>query len=135
QLPLDLRLANASVSYLRYLARTVWPAGLSAFYPFQGVEAWKIIASVAAVAGISALVLVRRRQSPWLAAGWAWYLIALLPVIGIVQVGMQSMADRYMYAPMIGLLIAVAWEAEERARNLRAAPRLLVAAAVLVLAG
>ena len=125
QLPLDVRLANAMVSYFRYLAKTVWPAGLSAFYPFAAVPVWKAVAAGAVLAAITALVFARRGQSPWLATGWGWFLIALVPVIGIVQVGMQSMADRYMYVPMIGLLIAVSWEVRPS--------RLSAAVAVLLL--
>jgi protein O-mannosyl-transferase len=112
QLPLGLRLANAAVSYVRYLAKTVWPVNLAVFYPFplHGIAAWKVVASVAAVAMVTAGVILLRKRSPWLVVGWCWYVAALLPVIGIVQVGMQAMADRYMYIPMIGLLIAIAWE-------------------------
>src|SRR5205807_1838606 len=89
---------------------------------------WKVIAALLALAALSALAFALRRTRPWLAAGWAWYLLTLLPVIGIVQVGMQSMADRYMYVPLIGLAIAVAWEAAERA------PRPAPTAAVILLA-
>ncbi len=112
-LPLDARLANAVLSYLRYLAKTIWPVDLAVFYPFPlgGIPPWQVAAAAAAMAAVTALVLALRRQRPWLAAGWCWYVVTLLPVIGIVQVGMQSMADRYMYLPMVGLLIAVAWEA------------------------
>jgi len=130
QLPLDLRLANAAISYVRYLAKAVWPAGLSVFYPFplHGIPAWKVIAALLAIAAVSAVAFALRRNRPWLAAGWGWYVLTLLPVIGIVQVGMQSMADRYMYVPLIGLAIAVAWEAAELA------PRPAAAAAVILLA-
>ena len=133
QLPLKLRLANAALSYLRYLAKTVWPVELSVLYPFplEGIATWKVVAALAALAAISAIVFVVRRNRPWLAAGWAWYMITLLPVIGIVQVGMQAMADRYLYVPMIGILIAMAWECAERWGDRRA---LAVPAAVLLLA-
>ena len=126
-LPLSLRLGNAAVSFVRYLGKTVWPADLAVFYPYplHGIPVWKVAASVAAMAAISALVLYFRQSRPWLAVGWCWFVITLLPVIGIVQVGMQAMADRYMYAPMIGLLIAVAWEV----------PRVLPVAGPAILAG
>jgi protein O-mannosyl-transferase len=135
QLPLALRIENAAVSYIRYGWKTVWPGGLAAFYPFpfHGIAAWAWVASVLALIAISCAVFAARRQHPWLALGWCWYGLTLLPVIGIVQVGLQSMADRYMYVPMIGLLIAVTWEAD-RFRgpwSRYAAPALLAACAVV----
>jgi protein O-mannosyl-transferase len=112
RLPLDLRLSNAAVSYIRYLWKTLWPAKLAVFYPFpwHGISPWLVAASVAAVCGLSAAAWMSRGRRPWLATGWLWYLVTLVPVIGIVQVGMQAMADRYMYLPMIGLLMAAAWQ-------------------------
>jgi tetratricopeptide (TPR) repeat protein len=131
QLPLPLRLANAAVSYAAYLGKTVWPVDLAVFYPFplNGIPQWKVAASLALLATISALAIAFRKRRPWLAVGWCWYVVTLLPVIGIVQVGMQSMADRYMYVPMIGLLIAVAWEA---ARILPVAGPIVVAACAIL---
>jgi protein O-mannosyl-transferase len=128
-LPPGMRLANATLSYIRYLGKTVWPVDLAAFYPFplNGIAPWKVAASAAALAGVTAAVFLLRRRHPWLAAGWCWYLVTLLPVIGIVQVGMQSMADRYMYVPMLGLLIAAAWEAERLDRRVAAAAAALAA--------
>jgi tetratricopeptide (TPR) repeat protein len=136
QLPFDLRLANAALSYVRYLGKAAWPASLSVFYPFplQGIAAWKVLASLALLATVPVLAFTVRRTRPWLAAGWCWYVLTLLPVIGLVQVGMQSMADRYTYVPIIGLFIALAWEAGERARQSVAAARLLPVAAGLLLA-
>ena len=103
------------VSYCAISAKTVWPVELSVFYPFplDGIAAWKVVAALAVLAAISAIVFVLRGRRPWLAVGWGWYVVTLVPVIGIVQVGMQAMADRYMYVPMIGLLIAVAWQCAE----------------------
>lgn len=128
RLPLGPRLANATVSYARYLGKLAWPTDLSVFYPFPaaGIPAWKVASAAAILLAVSAAVFRLREVRPWLAAGWTWYLLTLLPVIGIVQVGMQSMADRYTYIPAIGLLIAIAWEAF-------AWPRLAAAAGVLVL--
>jgi Flp pilus assembly protein TadD len=135
QLPLGLRLSNAAVSYLRYLAKTVWPANLAAFYPFplHGILIWKVAASLLVLAAVSWLVLAVRRRHPWLTLGWYWYLLTLLPVIGIVQVGMQAMADRYLYVPMIGLLIAFTWECGNFASRSRLWARSLPVAAMLVL--
>lgn len=110
QLPLAMRLSNAVVSYTRYLMKTVYPSNLSVFYPYEGIAWWEALAALAVLTVISLFVWRARVYRPWLAAGWFWFVVTLLPVIGIVQVGMQSMADRYMYVPMIGLLIAVAFE-------------------------
>jgi tetratricopeptide (TPR) repeat protein len=128
-LPLELRLANAIVSYVRYLWKTIWPVDLAVFHPFplRGIPTWKVAASAAALAAISGLVFAVRKRRPWLAFGWCWYVVMLLPVIGIVQVGMQSMADRYMYVPMIGLLIAIAWESARLNRGVAVPAGLLVA--------
>ena len=129
-LPLGLRLSNAALSCVRYLVKTVWPADLSVFYPFpvNGIALWKVAGAAFAIIAISALAWRARRDHPWLALGWAWYLITLMPVIGIVQVGMQAMADRYMYAPMIGVLMAVAFEAAEGPRAIAYAGVALLAA-------
>jgi tetratricopeptide (TPR) repeat protein len=112
RLPLELRLANAALSYIRYLGKTSWPVDLAVFYPFpvHGIPAWEVAGSVAALALATWLAYRARNRRPWLITGWCWYVLTLLPVIGIVQVGMQSMADRYLYVPMIGLLIAVSWQ-------------------------
>ncbi len=126
-LPPALRLSNTAVAYARYLGKTIWPADLAVFYPFplHGIPAWQVAASAAGLVVVSATVWRFRRSRPWLAVGWCWFVVTLLPVIGIVQVGMQSMADRYMYVPMIGLLVAFAWEA---ARALPVAGPVIVAA-------
>lgn len=136
QLPVWLRLSNATVSYLRYLGKTVWPAKLAAFYPFplQGIPIWKVAGSLLLISVASWLAFSNRKRHPWLTIGWFWYLVTLLPVIGIVQVGMQAMADRYMYVPLIGLLIALTWECAERAEGSQRVARALPVAAVLVLA-
>jgi len=131
QLPLSPRLANAVVSYIRYLGKTVWPSPLAAFYPFplRGMAPWKVAAAALALAAITWMSLALRKHRPWLACGWSWYLLTLVPVIGIVQVGMQSMADRYMYVPMIGLLIAAAWELASLPRAARVLPAAAICAA------
>ena len=95
QLPLAARLGNAIVSYVRYLEKVVWPTGLCALYPYQAWPLWLVVLALAALAGITWLLLKQRDQRPYLLVGWAWYLGSLVPVIGIAQVGCQSMADRY----------------------------------------
>jgi protein O-mannosyl-transferase len=110
--PLGLRLENTLVSYLDYILGMFWPAGLAVFYPYpQGLPLWKVTIAALVLAGISALVLRRFRTEPYLAAGWLWYLVTLVPVIGLVQVGAQARADRYTYIPMVGLSIMLAWGA------------------------
>ena len=132
-LPLALRLENAVCACVAYLGKTIWPVNLAVFYPFPavGIAFWKVAASLLGLVAASFLAWAERRRHPWLLAGWGWYLLTLLPVIGIVQVGMQSMADRYLYLPMIGLLMAAAWELGERLHAARALP---VAAAITVVA-
>ncbi len=112
-LPWNLRNQNAGFSYLAYIAKMLWPVKLAALYPFplHGVEAWKLTLTSFALPAIGLLAWRAGRNHPWIGAGWLWYVIALLPVIGLVQVGMQAMADRYTYIPAIGLVIPVAWEA------------------------
>jgi tetratricopeptide (TPR) repeat protein len=108
------RLGNVPVAYLRYLGKTFWPADLSLVYPY--VYHWPaaaIAGSVLLLAWVSALALVLLRRRPWLAAGWFWFLGTLVPVIGFVQVGAQSMADRYFYIPSLGLFVVLVWGAAE----------------------
>jgi len=109
-LPLDARIGNAAISYVRYLAKMVWPAKLSVLYPHPGH--WplsEVIAAACFLALATGAVVFLARRRPALAAGWFWFLGMLVPVIGLVQVGIQSMADRYMYLPMIGLLVPLMW--------------------------
>jgi len=110
-LSFGLRLENALVSYGRYLAMLFWPENLCAFYPHPGQ--WplaKVLPAGLLVLGLSTLTFALRRERPYLLTGWFWFLGTLVPVIGLVQVGAQSMADRYSYFPSIGILIAVIWE-------------------------
>jgi tetratricopeptide (TPR) repeat protein len=111
--PFGVRLANAVVAYVRYLRILVWPADLAIFYPHPGttLAAWEIGASALMLVGLSAAAILLRRQAPYLLVGWFWFVVTLVPVIGLVQVGWQAMADRYTYVPFIGLFIAVAWGA------------------------
>ena len=109
--PLQERVINAFVSYLSYLQKTVWPSGLSVFYahPGNALPVWKGLVSAALLVVFTAWVIRVARRLPYLAVGWFWYLGTLIPVIGIVQVGTQAMADRYAYVPLIGIFIIAAW--------------------------
>jgi tetratricopeptide (TPR) repeat protein len=113
-LPLGWRVANALTSYAAYLRMSVYPASLAVFYPYSSepLSIGPIAGALLILAGVSAAVMVWRRTCPWLFVGWCWYLGMLVPVIGLVQVGRQALADRYTYLPQIGLLIAVAWTAK-----------------------
>ena len=116
-LPLAARVANAVSSTVAYLGKALWPTDLAIFYPHPALVAPESYSAFgAAVVGaallllaITALVLLALRSRPYLALGWFWYLGMLVPVIGVVQVGEQRMADRYTYLPMIGAYIAVVW--------------------------
>lgn len=110
RLPLDERVANAALAYVGYLWKTLWPAELSYFYPLDRDVSPALAAAAVAVLLVATVVaLLQAGKRPFLLVGWLWYLGTLVPVIGIVQVGMQSMADRYTYVPLIGIFIAVAW--------------------------
>ncbi len=109
-LPVGLRIENALASYALYLKMLLWPVPLAAYYPHpRSFSVERMALAVFALAGISLLVIWLGRKRRFLVVGWLWYLGMLIPVIGLVQVGMQAMADRYMYLPMIGLLIAIVW--------------------------
>jgi protein O-mannosyl-transferase len=134
-LPLGARVANALVSYAQYLHQTVWPRDLAVLYPLprQGVPAGYVLAALGVLAAISLLAFVGRRNRPSFLVGWLWFLGTLVPVIGLVQVGLQARADRYMYLPMVGLSVMVAWLVPS-GRPGRAVQALAGTAAALVLA-
>lgn len=110
EMPVSIRLENCVVAYARYVAYLFWPARLAPMYPHPGnsLRLWQVGAAAILLAAITALAVWQRKQR-FLLAGWLWFLIALVPMIGLVQVGEQAMADRYMYLSMLGLLIAVVW--------------------------
>jgi tetratricopeptide (TPR) repeat protein len=111
-LPLEARLANAVVAYIRYLGKWLWPTDLAVLYPHPGWwPAGVVVGCVLLLAALTVGAIWLRRRQPWLTVGWLWYLGTLVPVIGIVQVGIQSMADRYTYVPMLGLALGVSWGA------------------------
>jgi protein O-mannosyl-transferase len=107
--PLPIRLANALVSYSKYLGKAFWPSHLGVLYPYQPATlTWlQISLSIVLLFSITAACLIARKR--YLIVGWLWFLGTLVPMIGLVQVGVQAMADRYAYLPFIGLFIAVCW--------------------------
>lgn len=117
--PLDIRMINAIVSYGGYIGRTLWPNDLSVYYPHPGIWPFgKVFLSWCFLLISSLLVLFSSRRYPYVAVGWLWYLGTLVPVIGLVQVGDQAMADRYTYIPLIGLFIMIAWGVPDIIRRL-----------------
>ncbi len=135
EFPFAIRAANALVSYGSYLWKMLWPARLAALYPHPSVlPAWQVLLSASILLAVTTLVLVFRRQR-YLPVGWFWFLGTLVPVVGLVQVGEQAMADRYAYIPLIGIFIMIAWSFEDWAevRQVRALWRVIPASCVLIL--
>jgi hypothetical protein len=133
-LPLRIRLVNAVVSYASYLVKTVWPDNLAFFYPHpgSGIPLWKFLVSLLFL-GVVTILVIRWRREGYLVTGWFWYVGTLFPVIGVVQVGVQAMADRYTYLPLIGIFIMASWGAAISAhgdRQWRRWPGVVAGAAV-----
>lgn len=120
--PLGLRVANSLVSYATYIGKTLCPTGLAAYYPYPrtGVPVPVVIVALLVMTAISVFAIRQARPRPYVAVGWLWYVITLVPVIGLVQVGEQSMADRYTYIPLIGLFIMAAWGIPDLLQSMRA---------------
>ena len=106
---LEARLANGAVSYARYVAKTLWPVRLAVFYPPESWLAWQVAGAALLLGGISAVAIAAARRRPYLPVGWFWFVGTLVPVIGLVQAGVQAMGDRFTYLPQIGLFVVVAW--------------------------
>jgi len=120
QLPFSWRFQNALVSYITYIWQLFWPTNLAVFYPHPDnrLAVWQVALAAALLIAITWAVVALRGSRPYLLVGWLWYLIMLLPVIGIVEVGLQGHADRYTYLPHVGLYIALTWLAADLARSL-----------------
>ena len=142
-LPWPTRVANAMIGYVAYVWKTIWPSPLAAFYPLSDISALGVIAALAVFAALTIAAFRVHARHPYVWVGWLWYVVTVTPVIGFLQAGEQGMADRFMYVPMIGLLIAVAWGAGPlldrigvRGRfGLRAAALALVIACAIVARG
>jgi tetratricopeptide (TPR) repeat protein len=120
---LVMRLQNALVSWVHYMAHMFWPSGLAAYYPYpESIPAWQWTFALLLLMAISFAAMKWRAKYPYLLVGWLWYLGTSVPVIGIVQVGSQSMADRYTYVPLIGLFIIVAWAGTHLLRAVNVPP-------------
>jgi tetratricopeptide (TPR) repeat protein len=136
RMPLDARLKNAAVSYVDYLSKMFWPTGLAVYYPHPGdsLSTTKVVAALAVLVALTAVALALRRRAPYLLTGWLWYLGTMVPVIGLVQVGNQSMADRYTYFPQIGIALALCWGVADLAGRRRIVVIAAACAAATVLA-
>lgn len=134
QVPLTWRISNALVSYCIYIGKSLWPAKLGLFYPFpqNPFPGWQVSLAAVLLIVISFLAISVRGKSPWFLTAWFWYLGMLVPVIGIIQVGMQSRADRYTYLPGIGLAIALVWGFAELTTSWRYKKQVLTGTAVTI---
>jgi len=128
--PLDSRVANMFLSYTKYIGKTIWPSQLVAFYPYPNATFLTMAATICVplFVLISVISIYVGRRRKYAATGWLWYVVTLVPMIGLVQVGSQGIADRYMYVPILGLLIIVAWAVRDFVFN---RPRWKIAVSVL----
>ena len=135
QFPLQLRVANALISYGQYLAKTVWPCSLAIFYPLPKHLSWvhaTVLTAAVVLGAISWFSWRLRQQHPCLLVGWLWFLGTLVPVIGLVQVGGVAMADRFTYFPLVGIFIALTFGVRDLAARFRL-PKISVIAAVALI--
>ena len=132
--PFSIRLENAVLSYGRYLGKAFWPVHLAPMYPHPGssLQIWQVAASLLLLLAVTAVVITERRRR-YLFVGWFWFLGTLVPMIGLVQVGGQAMADRYAYLPFVGLFIMLCWSVAEWAGQRGLSTQRLVGPAVVVL--
>ena len=131
--PLGTRIANALASYFLYLVKMVWPANLAVYYPFvKDVPVWQALAGALLLIAVTFAAVRTARRFPYLLFGWLWYLITLLPVIGIVKVGEAAMADRYTYIALIGPFVAVSWGVYELAARWTRGKEAMAAAGLMV---
>jgi len=132
-IPLEARLGNAALSLLRYIGKLLWPQELIVFYSHPGAVPVAVAAAAALLLAVTTVLVLRAARRPALAVGWFWYLTSILPVLGIVQVGRQAMADRYTYLPLIGLGLAFTWGPRWAPRCRR--DRLLLSSGAAVILG
>lgn len=132
--PLSVRLSNALISYVRYLMKAFWPVKLAPMYPYpaEGPRAWQVYGALLVLLAITVLVVKHRRRR-YLLVGWLWFLGTLVPMIGLVQVGRQAMADRYAYLPLLGIFIMLCWGVSDWAEEKRLPAALLPVVSIVVL--
>lgn len=135
EMPFGVRVENAMFAYVEYLWKVLWPSSLSVHYPHPGntIDFWKIVAAALFLAAISVFVWCTASRRPFFVVGWCWFLGTLVPVIGLIQVGNQAIADRYMYIPIIGLLVMLVWGARDFLQG-KVGERIQLAAAGIIVA-
>ena len=135
--PISARIENAIVAYARYLGKALWPSDLELIYPHPGssLKIWQVLSALLLLAAITAVVISARRRHRYLLTGWLWFLGTMLPMIGLLQVGVQAMADRYAYLPFVGLFIMICWGASEWADRRQLSVGWQMAVGVVVLVG
>ncbi len=135
-LPLHRRASNAVLAYGEYIGKTLWPANLSVIYPYPvHLSAARFLVVLSFLLALTVCVGLQVRRRPYLFVGWFWYLGTLVPTIGLIQVGSQSMADRYMYIPSIGLFLLLVWGARDLLAPWPSRPKVLAGAGAVALAG
>jgi len=136
RIPRDIRLANAAISYARYLEKALWPSRFALFYPhpLRSAVGWQAVAAFVLLLGITIRVVVARRHR-YLLVGWLWFLGTLVPMIGLVQVGTQAMADRYAYLPFVGLYLMICWGVADLAQQWHLPAAVLPVTSLAVLTG
>jgi tetratricopeptide (TPR) repeat protein len=134
-LPIQWRITNAIVSYVIYVWQMIWPHDLVPFYvhPESRLEMWHLVLASALLVVVTAIAFALRRRRPYLIVGWLWYVVMLVPVIGLIQVGLQGHADRYTYLPQIGLYIAVTWLTYDLTASWRFQRVILASAAAIII--
>ena len=135
KLPLDFRIANMFISYMRYIGKTIWPSRLAVFYPSLPLNLPNATVGICVLLFIliSAFSIYIGRRRKYIAMGWLWYVGTLVPVIGLVQAGVQAMANRYMYIPILGLLIIIAWAVKDLIANRPRCKKIMAVLAAVVL--
>lgn len=134
-IPFRIRIENSLIAYVKYIGKTIWPCDLAMLYPLpQSLPLWQSISSLLVLLLVSAATIRAGRKYPYLAVGWFWFIVTLVPVIGLIQVGAQSMADRYTYIPLVGLFILATWGVRDLTVKLthRAAVLALLAATIVI---
>jgi tetratricopeptide (TPR) repeat protein len=133
--PVSFRLETALMGYARYLGKMFWPTNFSVLYPYPDFwPASQLLFAAVLIAGVSVLAFGMRRQRPYLLVGWLWYLGTLVPVIGMIPLGVQSMSNRYTYIPMMGIVLLVVWAVNDLSKQWRRRS-VLVAAGVALMMG
>jgi tetratricopeptide (TPR) repeat protein len=132
--PLSDRISNTFISYITYIGQAIWPDGLAVLYSYPLLfTTWQVFGAVFLLMAITTAVLWKAKRIPYATVGWLWYMSTLVPVIGIVQVGLQARADRYTYVPLIGLFIMAAWGIPELSKKWRYRKEALFASSTVVL--